>query len=469
MSKTSNKFAPSLTEKCAVFGVYGKGLEAARLVHTGLWALQHRGQDGSGIVSSAGRSLYAVRDSGLVAHVYDEVNMSRLRGHIAIGHNRYATSGASNAHVQPVVQPGSLFALAHNGNLPLLTKLRHFLKGRHLDTRQLNDSELMHLAIRIHLQDGLNLEQAIKNSFPLFTGAFSLLIMTNTKLAAMRDRFGIRPLSIGQLGDGQYVVSSETCALDAVGATFVRDVRPGELVIIDQDGLHSYQLAKGETRLDIFEFIYFARPDSVLLGKNVNQVRQEFGRQLAREHQLSADVVIPIPDSGIPAALGYARQSGIPFDHGFVKNRYIHRTFIRPAQSLRERDVEIKLNALPNTLKDKRVIVIDDSIVRGTTSKKIVAMVRAAGAKAVHVLASSPPVRYPDYYGINTPSSSELVAAHCTQEQICDLIGADTVGFLSLPGMIAATGLPENSLNTSCFTGIYPLPTGRKIVKPKYS
>ena len=469
MSKTSNKIAPGLTEKCAVFGVYGKGLEAARLVHTGLWALQHRGQDGSGIVSSAGRSLYAVRDSGLVAHVYDEVNMSRLRGHIAIGHNRYATSGASNAHVQPVVQPGSLLALAHNGNLPLLTKLRHFLKGRHLDTRQLNDSELMHLAIRIHLQDGLNLEQAIKNSFPLFTGAFSLLIMTNTKLAAMRDRFGIRPLSIGQLGDGQYVVSSETCALDAVGATFVRDVRPGELVIIDQDGLHSYQLAKGETRLDIFEFIYFARPDSVLLGKNVNQVRQEFGRQLAREHQLSADVVIPIPDSGIPAALGYARQSGIPFDHGFVKNRYIHRTFIRPAQSLRERDVEIKLNALPNTLKDKRVIVIDDSIVRGTTSKKIVAMVRAAGAKAVHVLASSPPVRYPDYYGINTPSSSELVAAHCTQEQICDLIGADTVGFLSLPGMIAANGLPENSLNTSCFTGIYPLPTGRKIVKPKYS
>ena len=451
-----------LREKCGVFGVYGKGLEAARLAHIGLWALQHRGQESSGICSSNGRSLFVHKDAGLVAHVYDEASLNKLRGHIAIGHNRYATSGSPlSHHHQPVTQPGSLLALAHNGNLPTTLKLERFLRGRHFDTSTMNDSEMMHAALQAYLMEGETIERAIELAFPLFTGVFSLVIMTNTKLVAVRDACGVRPLSIGRMDDG-YVVSSETCAIDAVMAEYVRDVEPGEMVVIDSKGLHSHILAPGETKLDIFEFIYFARPDSTLLGKSVNQVRQQLGERLAIEHPISADVIIPVPDSGIPAAIGYARQSKIPFDHGFVKNRYIHRTFIRPAQSLRERDVNIKLNPLESVLGGKNVIIVDDSIVRGTTSKKIVDMVRRAGAKQVHMLVSSPPVKYPDFYGINTPKPSDLLASRLTHAQIEEYIGADSIGYLSMGGMLAATDLPAGRFNTSCFSGEYPVAIGPK-------
>ena len=451
-----------LREKCGVFGVYGKGLEAARLTHIGLWALQHRGQESSGICSSNGRSLFVHKDAGLVAHVYDEASLNKLKGHIAIGHNRYATSGSPlSQHHQPVTQPGSLLALAHNGNLPSTQKLERFLRGRHFDTSTMNDSEMMHAALQAYLMEGETIERAVELAFPLFTGVFSLVIMTNTKLVAIRDACGVRPLSIGRLDDG-YVVSSETCAIDAVMAEYIRDVEPGEMVVIDSKGLHSHTLALGRTKLDIFEFIYFARPDSTLLGKSVNQVRQQLGEQLAKEHPISADVIIPVPDSGIPAAIGYARQSGIPFDHGFVKNRYIHRTFIRPAQSLRERDVNIKLNPLESVIAGKDVIIVDDSIVRGTTSKKIVTMVRRAGAKRVHMLVSSPPVRYPDFYGINTPKPSDLLASRLTHAQIEEYIGADSIGYLSTEGMLAATDLPAEQFNTSCFSGEYPVAIGSK-------
>lgn len=449
-----------LREKCGVFGVHTRGTEAARLVHVGLWALQHRGQESSGISSSDGKSLYTHKDAGLVAHVYDEAALKRLKGFMAIGHNRYATSGALHSHHhQPITAQNGLLALAHNGNLPSTKRLQQFLTGKHLNIASMNDSEMMHMAIQVYLMEGATLEEAIRQSFPLFTGVFSVVVLTNEKLVAVRDAKGVRPLSIGTLNDG-YAVSSETCALDAINAIYLRDVNPGEMVVFDKTGLHAYNLAAGETKLDIFEFIYFARPDSVLLGQTVNTVRQNLGRQLAQEHQINADVVIPVPDSGIPAAIGYAQASGIPFDHGFVKNRYIHRTFIRPAQSLRERDVNIKLNVLRSVVEGKRVIIVDDSIVRGTTSKKIVSMMRAAGATEVHMLVSSPPVKFPDYYGINTPKPEDLLASRLTHVEIEHYIGADSIGYLSYDGMIAATGLPETSFNTSCFSGEYAVDLG---------
>jgi amidophosphoribosyltransferase len=455
-----------LREKCGVFGVYGKGIEASRLVHVGLWALQHRGQESSGISSSTGKALFTHKDAGLVAHVYDEDALKRLKGHMAIGHNRYATSGKEHSpHHQPVSSPNGLLALAHNGNLPSTKKLERFLKGKHLHVASMNDSEMMHMAINVYLMEGNTIEDAIIQCFPLFTGVFSLVVLTNQKLVAVRDAYGVRPLSIGAMDDGSFAVSSETCALDAINAPFVRDVEPGEMVVFDEQGMHSYSLAAGQTKLDAFEFIYFARPDSTLLGQSVNSVRQQLGRQLAIEHPIVADVVIPVPDSGIPAAIGFSQQSGIPFDHGFVKNRYIHRTFIRPAQSLRERDVNIKLNVLRSVVEGKRVIIVDDSIVRGTTSKKIVDMVRQAGATEVHMLVSSPPVRYPDYYGINTPKPEDLLASRLSHAEIESYIGANSIGYLSFTGMIAATGLPEEMLNTSCFSGIYPIPLNPKATR----
>jgi amidophosphoribosyltransferase len=442
-----------LGEKCGIFGVFGFNTEAARLVHSGLWALQHRGQESSGIASTEGNSIRAYAAEGLVAHVYSEKHLQLLSGSAAIGHNRYSTSGGSAGHHQPIIDAAQTLALAHNGNLPSTAKLGKYQTGH------LNDSELMHAAIVHHVVSGKSLESAIRSSYPMFTGAFSLLVLSKNKIAAVRDPFGIRPLSIGKLNGG-WVFSSETCALDVVGAKFVRDVSPGEMVVADHSGLTAYQLAPGNQKLDVFEYVYFARPDSVLLGKSVNTVRYNFGLSLARECPIAADVVIPIPDSAIPAALGYSHHSGLPFNHGLIKNRYIHRTFIRPAQKLRERDVEMKLNPLPSVINGKSVVVIDDSIVRGTTSKKIVTMLRAVGAKKVHLLISSPPVVYPDFYGIDTPSQAELIAFNKSPQQIAKFVGADTVYFLSYQGMLDSIGLPEQVLSTSCFTGRYPIPIG---------
>lgn len=448
-------------EKCGIFGVYGKNMEAARLVHTGLWALQHRGQESSGIASSEGACIRVIKDEGLVAHVYNEELLTLLSGFCAIGHNRYGTSGGSGkTHAQPVMSQQGLIALAHNGNLPQTAKLEQFLRRKNIPLTGLNDSEMMQAAVEYFFSQGNSLPRSLKKAFPLFTGVFNLLMMTKNSLAAVRDSSGIRPLCIGKLNGG-FIFSSETCALDAIGATYVRDVKPGEMVMVDESGLKSFILAKGKEKLDVFEFVYFSRPDSVLLGQSVNQVRKNLGKYLAKESPVKADVVIPIPDSAIPAALGYAEASGIPFDHGLIKNRYIHRTFIRPAQKLRDKDVTMKLNPIPEIIRGKRVAVIDDSIVRGTTAKKLVDRLRSAGAKEVHLLISSPPIRYPDFYGIDTPRQKDLIAGQMSLPEIKAFLRVDSLHFLSYRNLIKAVGIPESHLCTSCFTGRYPVDIGK--------
>jgi len=455
-------------EKCAVFGIVGPkatqqtGLEAARFTFYGLWALQHRGQESSGIASSDGKQLHRHAAPGLVATVYREEDLEQLPGHMAIGHNRYSTSGGTDDYYnQPFVDHEHQIAFAHNGNLPDWQELQAFLEKRGIKLDNFNDSRMMSAAIGCYLDDGLNLVEAVKQAYPLFTGVFSSLVMNNEQLIAFRDRCGIRPLSIGTF-EGGYVVASETCAFDTIGAKFLRDIEPGEMVVIDKNGLTSHQVVEGEQKLDIFEFVYFARPDSLLLGKRVDMVRQDFGRAMAKEFPIEADVIIPVPESGIPAALGYSQASGIPFEMGLIKNRYIHRTFIRPTAQLRERDLKMKLNPVVELIKDRRVILVDDSIVRGTTMRQLVSMVFEAGAKEVHLLISCPPVRYPDFYGINTPKQSELISAYMTDKELSEYVGATSLSFLSFNGMIKATGLPVETFTTSCFTGDYPISIGHR-------
>ncbi len=449
-----------LREKCAVFGIHGAGSEAARVTFYGLWALQHRGQEGSGIVTSDGRHMYRHAGAGLASSVYRDEDMQRLKGGIAIGHNRYSTSGGSgDVYNQPFVHAEGQFALAHNGNIPDCSKLQEFLADHGVATELLNDTRLMEAAIAHHVLRGSSLEDAIVAAYPLFTGAFSAVAMDETRLIAFRDQCGIRPLSIGTLDDG-YVVASETCAFDTIGAVFLRDVRAGELVVIDKDGLCSRQVVEGDQKIDAFEFVYFARPDSILMGQRVNKVRENFGHEMAREFHVDADVVIPIPDSSIPAALGYSRASGIPFDIGIIKNRYIHRTFIQPTAGLRRRDVKMKLNPILESVAGQRVILVDDSVVRGTTMRQVVQIVRGAGARQVHLMISSPPVLYPDFYGIDTPDQKDLIAAHMSLEEMRLFMDADTLNFLSIDGMVRATGLARSQLSMSCFDGVYPIDIG---------
>jgi len=451
----------AMQEKCAVFGVFGKGIDAARLTYFGLFALQHRGQESSGIASTNGKDIFSHKGMGLVAQVYSEHILEKLQGGMAIGHNRYSTSGSStNEHTQPIVDDEYAVVLAHNGNLPTVEKLRKFLISKDLFSTDLNDSEMMHKVIVYYISQGLSLEEAIKKAYPLFTGAFSILVMTKDKIAAVRDQFGIRPFCIGKLNGSGYIFSSETCALDTVSATYLRDVEPGEMVILDNKGLTSHQLVPPRPKLDIFEFVYFARPDSQLLGKSVYEVRKNMGRMLAREAQVQADIVIPVPDSSVPAAIGFAEESGIPFEFGLMKNRYIGRTFIMPDQRLRDKSVQMKLNPVRETIAGKRVIVIDDSIVRGTTAKKIVKLIKDAGAISVHMMSSCPPVLFPDFYGINTPTQEELIASHMTIDEINNFIQSDSLHYLSYKGLIKATGISENLFNTSCFTGKYPIDIG---------
>ncbi|MBI2011165.1 amidophosphoribosyltransferase [Candidatus Daviesbacteria bacterium] len=454
---------PRPGEKCGIFGVFGEGFESARLTYLGLWSLQHRGQESSGIATSNGKKIKVHKKQGLVAHVYNENDIEKLKGHISIGHNRYSTSGGSTLkHNQPVIQKGGKFALSHNGNLPSVKKLERFLKSKKIDVTGLNDSEMMFEAINYYLQKDFSIEKAISKSYQLFTGVFCFLVLAKDKLIAVRDRYGIRPLSLGALNGGGFVVASETCALDTVNATFLREVNPGEMLIMDESGLKSIQIVKGTQKLDIFEFVYFARPDSKILGKNVYKVRENFGYELASESPVDADLVIPIPDSAIPAGVGYSAKSGIPLSLALVKNRYIHRTFIRPEQHLRKRDVQLKLNPIREILQGKSVILIDDSIVRGNTIGGIVKILKNAGASHVHVRVSSPEVKYPDFYGIDTPTQKELIAANLSLDQIKEQIGADSISFLSYEGMIKATGLPEKHFSTSCFSGVYPSDIGEK-------
>lgn len=461
----------SLKEKCGIFGVYGKGFEAARLVHPGLWALQHRGQESSGIASSDGKRIYLHKGMGLVSHVFEEKDLKKLKGHLAIGHNRYSTSGDSiESHAQPIlekIRDKRFIALVHNGNLPSIRKLEEFLTNKNISIKGLNDSEMIAKAIAVYMREGLVLETAIKRAYPLFTGVFCLLIMDEKKIIALRDSFGIRPLCLGKLNGG-YIVASETCALDIVGAKFLKEIKPGEMIIIDDKTFESFQIEKGKQKLDIFEFVYFARPDSMILGKSVDVARQNLGRELAKENKIQADVVIPVPDSAIPAAIGFSKQSKIPFEMGLIKNRYIHRTFISPEEHTRGRIVQLKLNPIPHVIEGKKVILIDDSIVRGTTSKQIVKMIRDAGAKEIHLLISSPPYRFPDFYGIDTPNQKQLIAAVKKIEQIAKDLGVDSMHYLSYQGLIKAVGLPEDLLCTSCFTGNYPVDIGERRKEVNY-
>ncbi len=446
-----------IREKCGVTAVYSKDESAARIAYFALSALQHRGQESSGIVTANYDQFFSHRGPGLVAQVYREQDLQALEGELAIGHNRYATSGGKHdSHMQPVLRGDDVLALAHNGNLPSTEKLKKFLKSKKIYKTGSNDSEMMADAIRYYVYHGNTISKAIKLTWPLFTGVFSCTLITKKAIYAFRDRCGVRPLSLGKLKNG-YIVASETCAFDMVGAEHIRDIKPGELVKINSKGIRSWQIEKGDPKLEVFEFIYFARPDSVLGGKLVNEIRRKMGDQLAIEHPKQVDLVVPVPDSAIPAALGYAYTLGLEFDHVLIKNRYIHRTFIQPTQELRERAVQMKLNPLPEHIRDKSIVLVDDSIVRGTTTKQIVKMLRRAGAKEVHIRVSSPPVRFPDFYGIDTPDQSQLIAAKHNLEDIQVYIQADSLAYLSYEGMLKAIGIDENKLCTACFTGQYPI------------
>lgn len=445
-------------EECGVFGVYGHS-EASNLAYLGLYALQHRGQEGAGICSSDGRHLHLDKSMGLVADIFSEKRLKKLPGHIAIGHNRYSTAGSSILkNVQPILANFALgpLAIAHNGNLVNAAEIREELEKEGAIFQSTSDSEvIVHLIA--HSKTGDFYERVIE-ALRQVSGAFSLLILRERELIAVRDPYGVRPLSLGQV-DGAYVVASETCALDLIGATYIRDVEPGELLIINENGLQSMKpLVAPRQASCIFEFIYFSRPDSYIFGeKNVNEMRKKFGAQLARESGVDADLVIAVPDSGVPAAIGFAEESKLPFDFGLIRNHYIGRTFIEPKQNIRHFGVKIKLNPVRKLLEGKRVLVVDDSIVRGTTSKKIVKMLReGGGAKEVHMRISSPPTIGPCFYGIDTPTRQELIASSHSVEEIRKFITADTLAYLSLEGL--KNIVPEShNFCTACFDDNYPI------------
>ncbi len=453
MSESEDK----LREKCGIVGIYGKEMPISRLAFFGLFALQHRGQEASGITTSDGKKFYTHKGAGLVAQVYKEDDIKKLKGYLAIGHNRYSTSGGGALdHAQPVVNKENTFALAHNGNLPSVKSLQEFLISNKVSIKNRMDSELITDVIDFHIKQKNSIEDAVKKTFPLITGAFSIVMMNKDTLVAVRDAYGMRPMALGKIGDG-YIVASETCALATIGAKFIREVKPGEMLVINKSGLKSTILAKAIPKHDIFEYVYFARPDSVLNGKLIYDVRKNFGKELAREYCLKVDAVVPVPDTATPVALGYSEGCGIPIEMALVKNRYVHRTFIEPDQKSRRNSVALKLIALPQVLKGKKIAVIDDSIVRGNTCQKLIKTLFKAGAKEVHLLISSPPVRFPDFYGIDTPKQSELIASHKTVEEIRKYLGATSLHYLSLDGLVKSIGIPKNQLSISLFTGEYPI------------
>jgi len=446
-------------DECGIFGIYGHP-EAANLTYLGLYALQHRGQEGAGIVSSDGKTLRIKKALGLVADIFTEERIHKLKGDMAIGHNRYSTTGASRLpeNVQPLLINyglGSL-AVAHNGNLTNYGVVKDELEAYGSIFHTSIDSELIvHL---IALAKGGNLMDRAVEALSRIEGAYSLLIMNENEMIGVRDPHGFRPLCLGML-DGAYVLSSETCALDLIEAEYIRDIEPGEMVVINRDGIKSYMpFPDARQACCIFEYIYFARPDSCIFGENVNYVRKMMGRRLAIEHPVEADLVVPVPDSGMPAAIGYSEQSGIPFDIGLIRNHYIGRTFIEPQQSIRHFGVKIKLNPVRRLLEGKRVVLVDDSIVRGTTSRKLVKMLRKAGAKEVHMRICSPPTTYPCFYGIDTPTRHELIAATHTVEEIKRYLTADSLGYLSLEGVLGVIPGSLNKFCSACFDGDYPVP-----------
>ncbi len=463
-------------EECGVFGIYAtRDMDVAALTYYGLYALQHRGQEGCGIAINDGGVISAHKDIGLVGDVFSGDALTKLgSGRMTVGHVRYATTGsADRLNVQPLVitHRNGRIALAHNGNLTNDAKLRDELERNGSIFHTTSDTEVIAYTITKHRLVLPSLEDAVNRTMDEIAGAYSLVIMSPTKLIAARDPWGFRPLCIGEL-DGGYVVSSETCALDAVGARFLRDVRPGEIVVIDGDGIRSNTDHSGtkEPALCVFELIYFARPDSLIDGISVHEARQRAGAFLALEHPVQADVVIGVPDSGIDAAIGYARQSGIPYGVGLIKNKYIGRTFIQPTQQDRENQVRIKLNPIASTVAGKRVILIDDSIVRGTTSRRIVKLVREAGAKEVHFRSSAPKFLHPCYFGTDIDSSENLFAHKYDERQMKEMLDVDSIGFLGPENVTKLSPLGESKgFCAACFTGAYPCDPPQKIGKDKYS
>ncbi len=449
-----------VNDECGVFGIYAPGRSVAELIYLGLFSLQHRGQEGCGIAVSEGNFINHYKNLGMVTDVFTQHTLGTLEGYLGIGHVRYSTSGQSKTqqNTQPIVaryQHGQI-ALAHNGSLTNAAELRNHLMERGSLFHTTIDSEQIVGLIASHGQD--DMEQAMLKAMIDLKGSYSLVIMTENKLYAVRDPYGNRPLCLGKFGENGYVVASESCALDAIGATFLRDVEPGEIVTIDEDGLHSTKLFNhAQNALCIFEFIYIARPDSNIDGINVNKARRLMGRELAKEAPLDVDVVISVPDSGTTAAIGYAEESGIPFTQGILKNRYTGRSFIQPTQEMREQMVKLKLNPIRDALEGKRIAVVDDSIVRGTTSRKLVKLLREYGAKEVHMLISAPPVKYPCFYGVDTGNPEELIASKMDVEQICEYIGADSLHYLSMEGILKAVEWSGCGFCTACLNGAYPM------------
>jgi len=444
-------------DECGVFGIFGHP-EGANMTYLGLYALQHRGQESAGIAASDGQQIRLSRAMGYVADTFDSDELSRLPGSVAIGHVRYSTAGESKlSNAQPILidcAHGQI-AICHNGNLVNAGELRDELVRQGSIFQSSSDTEVvLHLYAR---SKAGGVEDAIVESVSQVRGAFSFLMLSKDRLIAVRDSHGFRPLALGRL-DSAFVICSETCAMDLIGATYVRDVEPGEVVIVSADGLRSIKpFPPAPLAHCVFEHVYFARPDSYVYGKSVNEVRTNLGRILAREQAVGADVVVPVPDSGVCAAMGFAEESGIPLRMGLIRNHYVGRTFIQPQSSIRHFGVKVKLNPVRSILDGRKVILVDDSIVRGTTSRKIVRMVRAAGAKEVHVRISCPPTISPCFYGIDTPSRSELIAATHTIEEIREFLEADSVAYLSLEGLLSAVGDERKNYCSSCYTGQYPV------------
>ncbi len=458
-------------DQCGVFAVYGRGIDAARATFFGLFALQHRGQESAGIAVGDSRGVIVDKDMGLVNQVFNEERLGRLKGHIAIGHVRYSTTGRTSfVNAQPMVteSPHGTLALAHNGNLVNPKGLQRKLNDEGVSFHSTSDSEII-LGSIAH-SPGSTVEESVANAMKRLKGVYSAVLLAKDKAIAFRDPSGVRPLCLGQFNDIGWVVASETCALDVIGARFIREVQPGEIVVLDENGLREIQaIAPRRPAVCVFEFIYFARPDSYIYGKSLYECRRRMGHMLAQEHPVEADMVIPIPETGIPAAIGFAEVSKIPFGEGFIKNRYIHRTFIQPDQRMLEMGVTMKLTPLRDAIRGKRLVVVDDSIVRGTTTAPEVRLLRDSGAKEVHVRISSPPVRWPCFYGIDTSAGrSELIAARMSVESIRKHLGADSLGYLSSDGVARAIGIPKNKFCFACFNGRYPIEVPKYLSKPKF-
>jgi amidophosphoribosyltransferase len=452
-------------DACGVFGVWAPGEEVAKLTYYGLYALQHRGQEAAGMAVSDGGTVVVYKDLGLVSQVFDEPILGALNGHLAVGHTRYSTTGSCTwENAQPSYRPsghGGGIALGHNGNLTNTAELAaSFCEvadggGRPSDRpKATSDSDLITAMLAGH--PDLSLEAAAMEVLPELRGAFSLVFMDEHTIYAARDPHGVRPLVLGRLERG-WVVASESAALDIVGASFVREVEPGELIAIDEHGLRSQHFAAATPKGCLFEYVYLARPDTAIAGRSVQETRVEVGRRLAVEHPVDADLVIPVPESGTPAAVGYAEASGIPYGIGLVKNAYVGRTFIQPSNTIRQLGIRLKLNPLRSAIAGKRLVVVDDSIVRGNTQRALVRMLREAGAREVHVRISSPPVQWPCFYGIDFASRAELIANGLTVEQVCASIGADSLGYISLEELVSATTIDDDKLCRACFTGEYPI------------